>query len=822
MNQLKLLLVILAATGLVFLSYQPAFAQENPEDLLSCNGPEGSVEDPFSEACVIRDCDCNRTANNGKIGELICMEKRTVKNNDGQIQYACKFPNSPTGVSCDTIGFRCPGASSDSLPFDANTTPAETQDPNQFAVICEEKLLAWNAERQCDSQYNRMVTLDRWQAAVVDPDTGRCKEFFLPNTLLEDQKCEASIGVCERGPVDLNCATKICLSDGAEACQETWRDDNCNETTRVGRLTGNKCKTDTTIVDITSSIQTATQAQLPSQAQEFGINITMGFRDRATVRGSFKLKINAGPLDSQPKTIWDMAAVWLDGSRFTLNPNNYHQSNFDLNNISSDMLVFLLTTRVSEEAYEAHPQVQIEFSDGSTREGTLDIKIEPGWVGTSGPKTIEQLLNTLEKITVTNPYTGDYFILDRKRIMDFAKAYIPGQITNEEVVYSIILAVKFRDGSELNSSAFLVLEKSPGQEKVQTVWDISGIEINGYNFTLNPDNIQPNNFTFYENPEVIAEALRLEVPADQTKEYRFDALVKYQDGTTRDAWFKVILYPEERKDSKIKTLAEALSNIQTVNLYDPYIGTAYVFDPESIKNGWGDVMDVIIPEGQTQVTLPISLNFVSGATRSDSITLIYDPTETIKQQNDFLTPPIISDTPTSASVTVPESQTDDFLAPTIITDPPPSTVTPNPPQVTEATLIPAERTCLVRGNTNTDCTNPFGFGKCLEPDALKGELFIGFKLNLPTGVQNRYFQFDPVENADNFRAPNLLELGKIFLGLQAWDQNVSLITQNNVLLPQDVSVIPITIEDRRDSSNIKTYVINARVVPYRPNPGICP
>ena len=77
------------------------------------------------------------------------------------------------------------------------------------------------------------------------------------------------------------------------------------------------------------------------------------------------------------------------------------------------------------------------------------------------------------------------------------------------------MPVQFRDGTELTSSATLTVRENTGNlAKTETIWDISGVEVTGqdgrtWNLTLNPDNIQPNNFTFSENPEVIGQILNL-------------------------------------------------------------------------------------------------------------------------------------------------------------------------------------------------------------------------------------------------------------------------------------------------------------------------
>lgn len=832
-----LLFIIMTVITLgFFLSYQPLFAQENPEDLQICNGQEGQVEDPASQACVIRDCDCNRIANNGRVGELICMEKRTVRNDDGQVQYACKFPNSPTGASCNTIGFICPGAGSDSASPADGSTPAQTQDPSQSAIFCEEKLLQWAADKACDSQYNRYVSLDRWQSSAVDPATGLCREFFLPNHVLEDEKCGSSAGLCDRAPVNLDCQTKICLSDGAEACQETWKDEDCNVITKVGRLTGATCKSDTTRIDIDSTIKAVQGGIFDSEKKELtlGIDIIMGFRDRSTTHGSFRLHFEKDPSDATGRNIDDIAAVWLDNTRFTLNPNNYHTNNFDLSRLDTDLLVHILTTQVSDQTYEAHPQVTIEFADRYTRIGKLDIKIEPNWVGTTGPKRLVEMMQTLEKITIINPYTGEYFTVDSGQIREYAKTVLPGEIPNEEVAYSIIVPVRFRDGTELESSATLSLKQNTSsQAKIENIWDITGVEISSQNgqignLTFNPANIQPNNITLPFDKEeevkrIIQQVLALEVPTQHT-EIPIAALVKFQDGTTRDAQLLLVFEPGQVGLNPPRTITDALSNIQSVTLYDPVSFNQYYFPANQIIDGNGQIIEVYVPEQKVSVSM--ALTSVNGTYRSQEVTFVYRPGDNAGgpdlAQGDKLQKSCVwkECDSNSGSMVCIDSWTDQYgegytkRRPTGESCNAP--VTDNAQPVSQAPLVDAVRVCLVRGDTGTNCTdsnpNPFDRISCTEPEAIKGNLIhIGFQfLNAEQRTYEKYYR---LETAD----VNIPELDpfKTFMGLLAWDQSVSLYRDKQVKLPQDVKTIPITIQDQRYNP-VKEYRINANEVNYVP------
>lgn len=151
------------------------------------------------------------------------------------------------------------------------------------------------------------------------------------------------------------------------------------------------------------------------------------------------------------------------------------------------------------------------------------------------------------------------------------------------------------------------------------------------------------------------------------------------------------------------------------------------------------------------------------------------------------------------------------------------TSTPNAtPQ--QAEMVSADRICVVRGDTDTDCLglswNGPNFKKCLEPEGLQGQLFIGYRMRLPSGTEDRFFQLDPLGSDVQFAAPSIGDLNKIYLGILAWGQSYSLYMHPKIQLPADVSVIPLTLQDSR-SGQTQTYNISARQINYRPSPGIC-
>lgn len=802
-KELKILLfVLILAISLIAPKF--TFAQENPEDLELCTEQDalswGDVD--TAEQCVIRDCDCNRRAQNGKVGELICMEARPVKNDQDQVQYKCKQPNSATGASCDTIGIKCPGASNDSSGISDDAVTAQTSDPNAGGLNCEEKLLEWEVpgKEECDSQYNRYVAMNRWQSSVYDPQTGKCKEFFLPNRVLEDSICDESLeGKCERKL--LQDTRKICLSDGAEAYEEEWQDEKCNKIKKVGRLTGETCKKDDVQIDVTSALQGAAAAKISAEAQEWGININLGFRDRSTVKGQFKLKINAD--DSAglgEKTIWDIAAVWLDGIRLTLNPNNYNENNFDLSSINSDMVIYLVTTKVSENSYELDTPVSIEFGDGNTRTGNLYVRIDPSWVGTDGPKTIEQMVNTLDKATVINPYNGEYFSVTRDDIMTFAKATIPGQIPDEEMVFSVNIPIKFRDGSEIKSNSTLTVRKNPNpSSELRTIWDITGIEFYDNkgvlrNLTLNPDNIQSNNFTFWQNPDVLESILNMEMPTQYT-EIPMIAWIVFKDGTKRDAELKVILNPVNVTSSSPKKITQALGNIQELTVADPYDGTVYSFDANLIRAGVGQVVNVSIPYGAA-ATVPIKYVSVDGAFRTSNITLVYEGDD--------------SNAPSQAQV----DQDSQGSGSTVSSD---NSGGQDNVQVPAdlGSLVKVGVACLVRdGEGCIDIINPL---KCINSPKLNGPIYVGIKFPNKT----RYFGLDKPDidlgNPSGDEVRNKFWLGIFGIGESNGFSLVSPFQDKNQMkLPLNIKTLPVGIQDKRNPNDIKTYSFEADEVDFKP------